>query len=110
VKRNSAPGRYRRRFGQPGRREELSDARLNVGIAVSRQDGDSRAFPRRIRHHVIPLKQQPEVDDAEEHEQHQRQHDRELDELGSRFRGPVARPTSQRSHIVTTVPARIDVA
>src|SRR4029453_6296664 len=77
---------------------------------ISRQPRDARPLASCVRDHVIPLEEQAEIEDAQQQQQHQWQYECKLDELGSVLRRPSTPPPRQRSHTVTTVPARIDVA
>ena len=68
-----APTVTGRGAGQPAGRQILIHSRLHVGIAVTGQDGDPRAFARGVGHDLVSLKQKSKVDDAEHHQQQRRE-------------------------------------
>ena len=74
------PDRHRRRAVEPARREVLIDSGRHVGRAVARKDRDARALSRRVGHDLIFLKEQSEIDNADNQEQQRRQNEGELDE------------------------------
>ena len=90
----------------------------HVGVAIAGQHRKARPFARRVGHDLLPLQQQPEVDDAAEDQQQQRQHERELDEFGAGLRSndaqeaapPQVRSHRTRSHSVANAPSAIGSA
>ena len=69
---------------------ELRHARLDVAGSVAGKHGEAGAFARGVGQHLLALEEQPEIDDAAEHQEQDRQDERELDELGASL-GPHAR-------------------
>ena len=110
-----ADGRRSRCRSSPPAVRYCVDARLHVGVRVSREDGDPGALARGVGHDLVPLKQEAKIDDPQHHEQQRGEDERELDELGAALARPqlsrrLRLPSVYLSHSVTIVPARIGTA
>ncbi len=77
--------------GQPGYAAGVGvgdDASPDVGREIARQDGHPGALTRGVGHDLIAHEDEPELGDAEDDEQQQREDEGELDELRALFRAP----------------------
>ena len=86
----------------------LPHARPRGSVGVASQRSQPGPFPRGIGHHLVALEKEAEVDDAADEHQQQRQHERELHELGAPL-GTDAQG-SYRNHRAATVPAEMGSA
>ena len=77
--------------GQPGHAAGVGvgdDPGPDVVREIARENGHPGALARRVGHDLIAHEDEPELGDAEDDEQQQREDERELDELRALFRAP----------------------